>query len=114
MISNVICDAPTNNAPAIIAGIPGHLIEDVRVSDVVMVQKGGAAPALADVVPPEQERDYPEPSFFGPLPAQGLLIRHARNVEFHHIEITSVRAAFHMARGCRWCRLLASEHIAAG
>ena len=72
MISNVICDAPTNNAPAIIAGIPGHLIEDVRVSDVVMVQKGGAAAALADIVPPEQERDYPEPSFFGPLPAQGL------------------------------------------
>ena len=87
MINNVICDAPTNDAPAIIAGIPGHLIEDVRVSDVVMVQKGGAAAALADIVPPEQERDYPEPSFFGPLPAQGLLIRHARNVEFHHIEI---------------------------
>ena len=76
-INNVICDAPTNDAPAIIAGIPGHLIEDVRVSDVVMVQKGGAAAALADIVPPEQERDYPKPSFFGPLPAQGLLIRHA-------------------------------------
>jgi polygalacturonase len=91
MINNVICDAPTNDAPAIIAGIPGHLIEDVRVSDVVMVQKGGAAAVLADIGPPEQERDYPEPSFFGPLPAQGLLIRHARNVEFHHIEITSVQ-----------------------
>ena len=90
-INNVICDASTNDAPAIIAGIPGHLIEDVRVSDVVMVQKGGAAAALADIVPPEQERDYPEPSFFGPLPAQGLLIRHARNVEFYHIGIESVQ-----------------------
>jgi hypothetical protein len=56
-----------------------------------MVQKGGGAAALADIVPPEQERDYPEPSFFGLLPAQGLLIRHARNVEFHNIEITSVQ-----------------------
>ena len=90
-ISNVVCDAPTNNAPAIIAGIPGHLIENVRVSDVVMVQQGGGAAALADIIPPEQERDYPEPSFFGPLPAQGLLIRHARNVEFHHVEITSIQ-----------------------
>ena len=36
MISNVICDAPTNDAPSIIAGIPGHLIENVHVSDVVM------------------------------------------------------------------------------
>ena len=90
-ISHVICDAPTNDAPAIIAGIPGHLIENVRVSDVVMLQKGGGAAALADIVPPEQERNYPEPSFLGPLPAQGLLIRHARNVGFHRVEITSIR-----------------------
>ena len=89
-ISHVICDAPTNNAPAIIAGIPGHLIENVYVSDVVMVQKGGGAADLTDIIPPEQERDYPEPSFFGPLPAQGLLIHHARNVELHHVEIRSI------------------------
>jgi hypothetical protein len=59
MISSVICDAPTNDAPAIIAGIPGHLIENVRVSDVVMVQKGGGAATLANIVPPEQVRDIP-------------------------------------------------------
>ena len=91
MISNVICDAPANNAPAIIAGIPGHLIENVCVSDVVMVQKGGGGPDLVGIIPPEQERDYPEPSFFGPLPAQALLIRHARNIEFHHVAITSIQ-----------------------
>jgi hypothetical protein len=67
------------------------LIENVRVSDVVLVQQGGGAAALADIVPPEQERDYPEPSFFNPLPAQGLLIRHAKNVEFHHVEIRSIQ-----------------------
>ena len=90
-ITHVICDAPTNDAPAIIAVIPGHLIENVRVSDVVILQKGGGAAALADIVPPEQARNYPEPSFLGPLPAQGLLIRHARNVEFRRVEITSIR-----------------------
>jgi hypothetical protein len=42
---------------------------------------------------------HPEPSFFGPLPAQGLLIRHARNVEFHHVEITSIQ---HDARPFVW------------
>jgi hypothetical protein len=91
IISNVICEAPANSAPAIIAGIPGHLIEDVGISDVIMVQRGGGAAALADIDPPELERDYPEPSFFGPLPAQGLLVRHAKNVEFHHIEIASAQ-----------------------
>jgi hypothetical protein len=91
-ISNVTCDAPTNAMPAIIAGIPGHPIEDVSVSDVYMVQKGGAPPAMADIEPPEQERDYPEPSSFGPLPAQGLLLRHAKNVNFRHVEIASLES----------------------
>jgi polygalacturonase len=90
-ISNIICDAPANDMPAIIAGIPGHPIEDVSVSDVFMVQKGGASAAMADIAPAEHERDYPEPSFFGPLPAQGLLVHHAKDVEFHHVEITSIQ-----------------------
>jgi polygalacturonase len=91
MLSNIVCDAPGNAMPAIIAGIPGHLIEDVNVSDVMMVQKGGASAAHADIVPPEEEHDYPEPSFFGPLPACGLFVRHARNLEFRRVEITSLQ-----------------------
>jgi parallel beta-helix repeat protein len=91
LISNIICDAPANDMPAIVAGIPAHPIEDVSVSDVLLVQKGGASAALADIDPPEQEREYPEPSSFGPLPARGLLVRHAKNVEFHHIEVTSIQ-----------------------
>ena len=91
-ISDVICEAPANDMPAIIAGIPGHPMEDVTLSDVTMVQKGGASAAIAEISPPEQEREYPEPSFFGALPAQGLLIRHARNVAFRNVEITSIQA----------------------
>jgi len=92
IISDVICDAPANDMPAIIAGIPGHPIEDVRVSDVFMVQKGGGSAATAEIVPPEQEREYPEPSFFGPLPAQGILVHHARDVVFRNVEITNIQA----------------------
>ena len=91
LISDIICDAPANEMPAIVAGIPAHPIEDVSVSDVLLVQKGGASAALADIDPPEQEREYPEPSSFGPLPANGLLVRHARNIELHHIEITNIQ-----------------------
>jgi polygalacturonase len=91
IISNINCNAPANDMPAIIAGVPGSPIEDVSVSDVLMVQKGGASTAMADIAPPEQEREYPEPSFLGPLPAQGLFVRHAKNVAFRHVEITSIQ-----------------------
>ena len=56
-----------------------------------MVQKGGASAAMADIAPPEQEREYPEPSFLGPLPAQGLFVRHAKNVAFRHVKIASIQ-----------------------
>jgi polygalacturonase len=92
IISHVICNGPANDMPAIIAGVPGHPIENVSVSDVFMMQKGGASTALANIDPPEQEREYPEPSSFGPLPAQGLLVRHAKDVEFRDVEITSIQA----------------------
>jgi polygalacturonase len=91
-ISNVVCHSPANAQPAIIAGIPSHPVEDIRIRDVLLVQRGGASAAWAAIDPPEEERQYPEPSFFGPLPAQGLLVRHAKNVEFHQVRIVSIRA----------------------
>jgi hypothetical protein len=49
------------------------------------VQKGGEGTAAAAIVPPELERDYPEPSRFGRFPAQALFIRHARNIEIRDV-----------------------------
>ena len=99
IISNIICEAAANEMPAIISGIPDHQVEDISISDVFMVQKGGGSAALADVNPPEQERDYPEPNRLGPLPAQGLFVRHARNLEVRHVEIAHVADD---ARPCVW------------
>jgi polygalacturonase len=89
IISDVVCDAPTNAMPAIISGIPGHFIEDVTISNVYLVQRGGVSTERAAIDPPEEETDYPEPSRFGPLPAQALFMRHARNVAVDHLEIAS-------------------------
>ena len=88
-INNIVCDAPLNDMPAIIAGIPQHRIEDVSIHDVFIRQKGSSA-ATAEINPPEEEREYPEPSFFGPLPALALMIRHAKNIEVRHLEITRI------------------------
>jgi polygalacturonase len=99
IISNVTCEAAANDMPAIISGIPDHPVEDISISDVFMMQKGGGSAVLADINPPEQERDYPEPSRLGPLPAQGLFVRHARNLEVRHVEIAHVADD---ARACIW------------
>jgi len=92
IISQISCQAAGNDMPAIISGIPDHPIEDVSITDVYMVQKGGGASTIAEINPPERERDYPEPNMFGPLPAQGLFVRHAKNTELRHVEIRSLAA----------------------
>lgn len=64
---------------AILAGLPGHPIEDVRLSDVDLRFAGrwDGPPPLA---PPELAEAYPEPSMFGPTPAWGLWTRHVRGL----------------------------------
>jgi polygalacturonase len=89
IISDVVCDAPANTMPAIISGIPGHPVEDVTISNIYLVQRGGSSGERAAIDPPEEQADYPEPSRFGPLPAQALFVRHARNLEVSHLEIAS-------------------------
>jgi polygalacturonase len=77
---------------SIVAGIPGHPIEDVSFSNIRIVSKGGAKPEQATVVPPEQETGYPEPGSLGRMPAHGFYVRHAANVEFQDIEVSTSAA----------------------
>ena len=37
----------------------------------------------------ERERSYPEGIMWGVLPAKGFFVRHARNVKFDNVEITT-------------------------
>jgi len=90
LISNVVCTAPHNPMPLIISGIPGHLIEDIQISDVYVLQAGRGTAEEAAVRPPEQAEDYPEPSRLGPLPAQHVFLRHARGVTFTNVRLESV------------------------
>ncbi len=87
-ISNIVAYDVDPHFASIIAGLPGHPIEDVRISNVHIVYRGGGTSADAAIDPPEQERTYPEPSMFGPIPAYGFYVRHAKNVEMHHVEVS--------------------------
>jgi polygalacturonase len=92
LISNVTCYAPLNGMPSILSGIPGHAIEDIRISDSIFLHAGGGTAELAALQPDERPADYPEPAWFGPLPAEHFYLRHARNIEFSNVEVASVAA----------------------
>ena len=86
----------------IIAGIPGHDIEDVKIHDVYLEHSGGGTEAMAALNPPEAAEDnpYPDPDMFGDVPASGFFLRHVKNVEFTNLEIamreTDARPIFRM------------------
>jgi polygalacturonase len=109
-ISNVrVYDADPRYG-SIITGIPGHYVEDVKLSDIRILYRGGmtldqVAKQPADLVStfffrapggvpprepfdtPEREKEYPEPSMFGLLPAYGFFIRHALGIELTNVEL---------------------------
>jgi polygalacturonase len=77
--------------PSILAGVPGHPIEDIKISDVYLHQEGGGDAAMAKLQPPEREKEYPEPTMFGALPATAFFIRHVKNLEMSNIEIATAQ-----------------------
>jgi polygalacturonase len=110
-ISNVIAYNADARYGSIISGIPGHDVEDVKLNNIRIVSRGGltldqVAKQPADLVntfffrqsggvpprepldTPEREKEYPEPSMFGMMPAYGFFLRHARNVELNDVEIS--------------------------
>jgi polygalacturonase len=91
IISNVTSHDAVAELPSIISGIPGSLIEDIKISDVYLHQLGGGASEWAALHPPENEHGYPEASMFGTLPATGFFVRHARNIELSNVEIVTAK-----------------------
>ncbi|MGA2249583.1 rhamnogalacturonidase [Terracidiphilus sp.] len=99
IISNVTSSG-ASQLPSILAGVEGHPVEDIKISDVYLHQVGGADAAMAAINPAENAEKYPDPRMFGDLPATGFYARHAKNVEFSNVEIATeredARPAFHL------------------
>jgi polygalacturonase len=85
-ISNVTATGTDPRYACIIAGIPGHPIEDVTLSHIRILAKGGGTQKDAAAVVPEKENAYPEPSMFGTTPAHGWFIRHAKGIRMDHVQ----------------------------
>jgi polygalacturonase len=109
-ISNVAAYDADPRYGSILSGIPGHDIEDVKLSDIRIFYRGGVtldqvARQPADLVntfffratggvpprqpyeTPEREKEYPEPSMFGMLPAYGFFLRHVKGIELNNVEV---------------------------
>ena len=92
LISNVIVYNADPKYGSIISGIPGHDIEDVRLSNIRIYYQGGGTLEQAALNPPEKENEYPEPSMFGEIPAYGFFIRHVKGIEMNNVEVSYMRA----------------------
>ncbi|MEP7253229.1 MAG: glycoside hydrolase family 28 protein [Ginsengibacter sp.] len=83
-----------NPFPSSIVGLPSHDIENVILENIEIAYPGRASKGMA-YIPltrleqvPEQEKNYPEFSMFGELPAWGFYVRHASGLTFKNIKLT--------------------------
>jgi hypothetical protein len=114
-IGDVTAEDVDGRFPIIIAGLPGHSIEDITLKNIRVASRGGIT--LADVAAqadthvnrfflgggepgvigprattaaavPERETAYPEPSMFGLLPAAALYVRHVNGLKIENLHVT--------------------------
>ena len=64
LVDNIVCANSVSNLGSIISGIPGHLVEDVRISNIHIQHQGGGTKEDAAYQPAEAEDIYPEPDMF--------------------------------------------------
>jgi polygalacturonase len=86
-ISNVVSSSGSSLICSMIAGIPGHPVEDVKISNILIEHPGGGTRKDAALELPEKEREYPEPTMFGTTPAHAFFIRHAKRVEISDFKV---------------------------
>jgi polygalacturonase len=64
IISNIVCSGCSSSLGSVISGIPGHYIEDVKISNIQVLHAGGGTKEDAAFQPLENEDVYPEPGMF--------------------------------------------------
>jgi len=87
IISNIVVSNSVSRLGSIISGIPGHEIEDVKISNVIVQHIGGGTTEQAAIKPQEFENKYPEPGMFGTMPSHAFYVRHVKGIQFDNIEI---------------------------
>jgi polygalacturonase len=87
LIENIVASNIAPDHGILIAGLPGHPIEDVVLSNIQLHFRGGGTAEQAARIVPELERAYPDPDVFGVMPSWGLFARHVRGLKVHDVEM---------------------------
>jgi polygalacturonase len=88
-ISNMVVYNADSHFASIIAGLPGHPVEDVKLNNIrIYYRPIDSAESKIQKIVPEYEKEYPEPEKFKVLPAYGFFIRHAKNIELNNVEVS--------------------------
>ena len=87
-ISNMVVYNADPSYSCTIAGLPGHPVEDISLSNIRIYYKGGGTRKQAEREVPENEKNYPEPGMFGVPPAYGLFVRHAKDIKINDVEFS--------------------------
>lgn len=86
-ISNIVASNCASRQCAIISGIPAHSIQDLRLTQMLVLHEGRGTKEDAAIQVPELENVYPDPNRFGAMPAHGFFIRHVRGIEMRDVEV---------------------------
>jgi hypothetical protein len=97
-------DMPRNISPVIIiAGLPGSMISNVSFNNIELKHPGGGNPLFAKVMlneldsVPEMPTAYPDFSKFKELPAWGIYIRHAKDIQFTNVKLSCIKKDYRTA-----------------
>jgi polygalacturonase len=90
-ISNITVSGAPVRQGSLISGIPGHRIESLKLSNIIVLHQGGGTAEQAAAQVAEQEEVYPDPGRFGTVPAQGFYIRHVKDIELDGIQIIAAK-----------------------
>ena len=92
LIDNVVASNVSADHGILIAGLPGHRIEDVVLSNLHIQYSGGGTAEQAARVVPELEKAYPDPHVFGVMPSWGMFVRHVKNLQVRGVELRTIAA----------------------
>lgn len=90
-ISNVVVSNADARYASSVSGVPGHPVQDVRISNLFVVHQGGGTRADALRELPENAASYPDPSMFGVTPAHALYARHVSALALLHVSVQATQ-----------------------
>ncbi|MBN1342478.1 MAG: glycoside hydrolase family 28 protein [Phycisphaerae bacterium] len=112
IVSNVVATEAGGYGCAI-AGLPGHPIENVTLSDIKIRFVGGGTAKDADRTIEELPQKYPESTMFEVLPAYGFYCRHVKGLTLRNVDVGFEKADHRAALVCEDVRDLDVESLKA-